>query len=309
MTTPTLPDGARLAPEAFAERAQAIEREIGQVIVGQAALVRQTLTGLLANSHVLLEGVPGLGKTMLVRTHRRRHRLLVQSHPVHAGPHAGRHHRHEHPHRGGRAAGLQVPAGSDLRATSSSPTRSTARRPKTQSSLLEAMQEHQVTVARQRFAARSAVLRPRDPEPARDGRHLPAARGTAGPLHLQGDGPVPVRGGPRRDHGPDDRLGIGDSLQGLHGGRDRRDAASGPGRADRPARHGVRRERPGGDPSRPAQGARPRPRLRALRRLAPRRPGARHRRQDLRPARRPVQRRRSTTSGPSPSRPSATGSS
>ena len=69
MNTPTMqPDGARLAPEAFAERAQAIEREIGQVIVGQAALVRQTLTGLLANSHVLLEGVPGLGKTLLVRT-------------------------------------------------------------------------------------------------------------------------------------------------------------------------------------------------------------------------------------------------
>jgi MoxR-like ATPase len=57
-----------LAPEAFAERAQAIEREVGHVIVGQAALVRQTLTGLLANSHVLLEGVPGLGKTLLVRT-------------------------------------------------------------------------------------------------------------------------------------------------------------------------------------------------------------------------------------------------
>ena len=53
---------ARLAPEAFAERAQAIEREVGRVIVGQTALVRQTLTGLLANSHVLLEGVPGLGK-------------------------------------------------------------------------------------------------------------------------------------------------------------------------------------------------------------------------------------------------------
>ena len=57
-----------LAPEAFAERAAAIEREIGKVIVGQRELVRQTLTGLLANSHVLLEGVPGLGKTMLVRT-------------------------------------------------------------------------------------------------------------------------------------------------------------------------------------------------------------------------------------------------
>ncbi len=58
----------RISPETFAERAQAIEREVGRVIVGQRDLVRQTMTGLLANSHVLLEGVPGLGKTMLVRT-------------------------------------------------------------------------------------------------------------------------------------------------------------------------------------------------------------------------------------------------
>ncbi|MGH2394085.1 MAG: AAA family ATPase, partial [Candidatus Limnocylindria bacterium] len=63
----TIEPTERLAPEAFAERAQAIEREVGRVIVGQRELVRQTLTGLLANSHVLLEGVPGLGKTLLVR--------------------------------------------------------------------------------------------------------------------------------------------------------------------------------------------------------------------------------------------------
>ena len=73
MNTATTPSDARpgpghLAPEAFAERARAIEEEVGRVIVGQRELVRQTLTGLLANSHVLLEGVPGLGKTMLVRT-------------------------------------------------------------------------------------------------------------------------------------------------------------------------------------------------------------------------------------------------
>src|SRR5690349_24773539 len=67
-TTPVTTDAARLAPEAFAERAAAIEREVGKVIVGQRELVRQTLVGLLANSHVLLEGVQGLGKTMLVRT-------------------------------------------------------------------------------------------------------------------------------------------------------------------------------------------------------------------------------------------------
>ena len=66
--TDPAPTGQRLAPEAFADRARAIEAEIGRVIVGQRDLVRQTLTGLLANSHVLLEGVPGLGKTMLVRT-------------------------------------------------------------------------------------------------------------------------------------------------------------------------------------------------------------------------------------------------
>jgi len=41
---------------------------IGQVIVGQEALVDRLLVGLLANGHVLLEGVPGLAKTMSVRT-------------------------------------------------------------------------------------------------------------------------------------------------------------------------------------------------------------------------------------------------
>jgi MoxR-like ATPase len=146
----TLDPTQRLAPEAFAERAGAIEREVGRVIVGQRELVRQTLTGLLANSHVLLEGVPGLGKTMLVRTiadvidctfNRIQFtpdlmpaditgtNILVeeggervfkfQSGPIFAN---------------------LVLADEINRAT-----------PKTQSSLLEAMQEHQVTVARQRY--------------------------------------------------------------------------------------------------------------------------------------------------------------
>ena len=41
---------------------------IGQAIVGQADVVEQLLIGLLAGGHCLLEGVPGLGKTLLVKT-------------------------------------------------------------------------------------------------------------------------------------------------------------------------------------------------------------------------------------------------
>jgi MoxR-like ATPase len=47
---------------------KALREEIGQVIVGQEQLVDRLLVGLLANGHVLLEGVPGLAKTMSVRS-------------------------------------------------------------------------------------------------------------------------------------------------------------------------------------------------------------------------------------------------
>src|SRR5215210_7466551 len=46
----------------------ALENELAGVIVGQRHIVRGVLTALLAGGHVLLEGVPGLGKTLLVRT-------------------------------------------------------------------------------------------------------------------------------------------------------------------------------------------------------------------------------------------------
>jgi MoxR-like ATPase len=57
-----------ITAEQFTEIASAIEREVGKMIVGQADIVRQTLVTLLAGGNALLEGVPGLGKTMLVRT-------------------------------------------------------------------------------------------------------------------------------------------------------------------------------------------------------------------------------------------------
>jgi MoxR-like ATPase len=45
-----------------------IEDEVAKVMVGQADIVRDVLICLIAGGHALLEGVPGLGKTMLVRT-------------------------------------------------------------------------------------------------------------------------------------------------------------------------------------------------------------------------------------------------
>ena len=53
--------------QAFRRTYTALRSEIGQVIVGHEPIVEGTLTALFAGGHVLLEGVPGLGKTLLVR--------------------------------------------------------------------------------------------------------------------------------------------------------------------------------------------------------------------------------------------------
>ncbi len=52
----------------FIETARRLEEEIGRVIVGQRQVVRDVVIALLSGGHVLLEGVPGLGKTLLIRT-------------------------------------------------------------------------------------------------------------------------------------------------------------------------------------------------------------------------------------------------
>src|SRR5687768_3065336 len=57
-----------LAPHQFREIAATIRQEIERVIVGQQGVVAEVLIALFSGGHVLLEGVPGLGKTMLVQT-------------------------------------------------------------------------------------------------------------------------------------------------------------------------------------------------------------------------------------------------
>ena len=54
-------------PEQFNEIAKRIETEVARVIIGQSEVLRLTMIAVIANGHVLLEGMPGLGKTSLVR--------------------------------------------------------------------------------------------------------------------------------------------------------------------------------------------------------------------------------------------------
>jgi MoxR-like ATPase len=56
------------AIESFRNAYAALRAEIGKVVVGQEEIVENTVIALFAGGHVLLEGVPGLGKTLLVRT-------------------------------------------------------------------------------------------------------------------------------------------------------------------------------------------------------------------------------------------------
>ena len=54
--------------QSFRDTYAALQAEIGKVIVGHTAIVENTLIALFGGGHVLLEGVPGLGKTLLIRT-------------------------------------------------------------------------------------------------------------------------------------------------------------------------------------------------------------------------------------------------
>jgi MoxR-like ATPase len=58
----------RIDPSKVTDLARSLETELARVIVGQKQLVRDTVIGLVSGGHLLLEGVPGLGKTVLVRS-------------------------------------------------------------------------------------------------------------------------------------------------------------------------------------------------------------------------------------------------
>ena len=135
--------------ERFRRDLAALTSEIGKVIVGLEEAVEGVLTCLLADGHALLEGVPGLGKTLLVRTLAQCLDLqfsriqftpdlmpadIVGTNIIVESPDGAREFRFQP----GPVFGSIILADEVNRAT-----------PKTQSALLEAMQEHSVTVAGQ----------------------------------------------------------------------------------------------------------------------------------------------------------------
>ena len=133
-------------PEQIRAIGQELESAIGQAIVGQHEVVRQTLVALFAGGHVLLEGVPGLGKTLLVRSLAQTLRMQfsrIQFTPdLMPADCTGTNIIGEDEH-GRRAFRFQPgPLFANL-VLADEINRAT---PKTQSALLEAMQEHTITV-------------------------------------------------------------------------------------------------------------------------------------------------------------------
>jgi MoxR-like ATPase len=137
--------GSEAALQSAVDRLNSVRREIAKIIVGQDDVVEGVLICLLAGGHVLLEGVPGLGKTTLLRTLSRTLQLkysriqftpdlmpadIVGSMVI------------ETDDRGGKALKFQPgPIFANL-VLADEINRAT---PKTQSALLEAMQERTVT--------------------------------------------------------------------------------------------------------------------------------------------------------------------
>ncbi len=136
----------------FRDHFYAIEKEVSNVIIGQSDIVRNILVAIIAGGNVLLEGLPGLGKTMLVKTLGdclRLHFSRIQFTPdlmpsditgtniliKNAAGHSSFEFQH------GPIFSNIVLADEINRAT-----------PKTQSALLEAMQEKTVTVGNETYA-------------------------------------------------------------------------------------------------------------------------------------------------------------
>jgi len=264
-----LTDRVRIFEETFGR----LRRELTRVVVGQSDLVEHVLLALVAGGHVLLEGLPGLGKTLLVRTLSQALDLSfsrIQFTPDLMPADISGTMLVEETSEGRRAFRFSPgPVFANL-ILADEINRAT---PKTQSALLEAMQEGRVTVAGE----------------ARDLPQPFLVMATQNPIEMEGTYPLPEAQVDRflfklrvGFPDPEDLVGILDQTTGNHLPRveavcDRPDLAGdgapGAGGGRRLRRPGLRSPPGPGHPSGQARGPGRDPAIRALRIQPSRRTG------------------------------------
>jgi MoxR-like ATPase len=163
-----------MEPERYREIFLHLEKEIKKVIVGHGDAIRKILTAFFGGGHVLLEGVPGLGKTLLVKSMSRALGLtfkriqftpdLMPSDIIGTQVLAERDGKREFQFKKGPIFAQTVLADEINRAT-----------PKTQSAVLEAMEEKQVTVFGETYLLDSPFM----------------VLATQNPIELEGTYPLP----------------------------------------------------------------------------------------------------------------------
>ncbi len=163
-----------MAPEKYREQFFLLEAEVKKVIVGHADVIRKILIAFFAGGHVLLEGVPGLGKTLLIKSLSRALGLsfkrvqftpdLMPSDIIGTQLLTESDGRREFQFKQGPIFAHVVLADEINRAT-----------PKTQSAVLEAMEEKQVTVFGETYPLESPFM----------------VLATQNPIELEGTYPLP----------------------------------------------------------------------------------------------------------------------
>ncbi len=211
-----------LAPTGNAPLTERILYEVKKVVVGQDPFLERVLVAILAQGHLLVEGVPGLAKTLTVKTLARTIRgtfRRIQFTPdlVPADLVGTR----IYNQKTGEFTTSLGPVFTNL-LLADEINRAPA---KVQSAMLEVMQERQVTIAGETHRVPEPFLVMATQNPIETEGTYPAARGAGRPVHDEGAGRLPDR-----DRGVRDRRA-----------RHRHDAGRDAGRDDRPARRALPR--------------------------------------------------------------------
>ena len=177
--------------------------ELGRVIVGQRDMLERLLIGLLSDGHVLLEGVPGLAKTLTVRTLADAIDAAftrIQFTPDLLPGRPGRHHDLQPAQR--RVHGAARARSSPTSMLADEINRAPA---KVQSALLEAMQEQQVTIGDQTFPLPEPFLVLATQNPIEQEGTYPLPEAQVDRFMLKVKVELPDARGGARDHRPHDR--------------------------------------------------------------------------------------------------------